>query len=460
MKLAPAVGPGCRIRLRRRRCSTGFCAGIASRCTGKTFRDWLRWPAAGSVSAQLRPAAPTASEPLGPAAADEARHRRAVLVQCPSTGSPPGLRRRRGAAFRPRSAQRPVAERRAANRLRHRNGLQRRRSGIAGRRRLLFGPSSRPRAACGSLPTGSREDRGGTFHMKLISTVLRLVCALENPWRSATWSRSLRQRSRRRAYRRCRVPAGAVLRRRWFADIPVAFQAGGPHAVVSPARRPAAPAPRWATGATAGSAMNTLAGRGVSVAARPVAPFSLCTELGPGRRQTVGRPSLSTRVARDWLAANKGTGSRARHRRRRPGQHRGAGAGRVLPEPLHAAQGSRAAVVPAYPIEHVHSAARCTQGMMQFGGVDHQPDVGARHQPPRWKWHDPLPLRNQLLIDNNTRTWVLFSPQTLTCQRPAGDDRLLRSGPRRLRSFYAAYRSQRRRQRPFRLSDRRPARLG
>ena len=59
--------------------------------------------------------------------------------------------------------------------------------------------------------------------------------------------------------------------------------------------------------------------------------------------------------------------------------------------------------------------------LMQFGGVD--TNMWGLPQLGRWKWHDPT-VHEQLLIDNNTRLWV-FSPQTLTAQRPRRDDRLL-----------------------------------
>ena len=56
------------------------------------------------------------------------------------------------------------------------------------------------------------------------------------------------------------VPSGAMGR-----DIPVAFQGGGPHAVVLLDAFNAAPdVSNWVT---AGNAMNTLAGKGISVAA-------------------------------------------------------------------------------------------------------------------------------------------------------------------------------------------------
>jgi S-formylglutathione hydrolase FrmB len=67
------------------------------------------------------------------------------------------------------------------------------------------------------------------------------------------------------------VPSAAMGR-----DIPVAFQAGGPHAVVLLDAFNAAPdVSNWVT---AGNAMNTLAGKGISVAAPASGAWSLYTD--------------------------------------------------------------------------------------------------------------------------------------------------------------------------------------
>src|SRR4051812_3871729 len=67
------------------------------------------------------------------------------------------------------------------------------------------------------------------------------------------------------------VPSAAMGR-----DIPVAFQAGGPHAVFLLDAFNAAPdVSNWVT---AGNAMNTLAGRGISVAAPAGGAWSMYTD--------------------------------------------------------------------------------------------------------------------------------------------------------------------------------------
>ncbi len=77
------------------------------------------------------------------------------------------------------------------------------------------------------------------------------------------------------------VPSAAMGR-----DIPVAFQAGGPHMVVLLDAFNAGPdVSNWVT---AGNAMNTLAGKGISVAAPAGGAWSLYTDWEQRRRQAVG----------------------------------------------------------------------------------------------------------------------------------------------------------------------------
>ncbi|MBI5738904.1 MAG: esterase family protein, partial [Mycolicibacterium neoaurum] len=93
------------------------------------------------------------------------------------------------------------------------------------------------------------------------------------------------------------VPSAAMGR-----DIPVAFQAGGPHAVYLLDAFNAAPdVSNWVT---AGNAMNTLAGSGVSVAAPAGGAWSLYTNWEQdGSKQW--ETFLATELP-NWLAANKG----------------------------------------------------------------------------------------------------------------------------------------------------------
>ena len=93
------------------------------------------------------------------------------------------------------------------------------------------------------------------------------------------------------------VPSAAMGR-----DIPVAFQGGGPHMVVLLDAFNAAPdVSNWVT---AGNAMNTLAGKGISVAAPASGAWSLYTNWEQdGSRQW--ETFLSDELP-NWMAANKG----------------------------------------------------------------------------------------------------------------------------------------------------------
>ena len=93
------------------------------------------------------------------------------------------------------------------------------------------------------------------------------------------------------------VPSAAMGR-----DIPVAFLGGGPHAVVLLDAFDAAPdVSNWVT---AGNAMNTLAGKGISVAAPASGAWSMYTNWEQdGSRQW--ETFLSDELP-NWLAANKG----------------------------------------------------------------------------------------------------------------------------------------------------------
>src|SRR5260370_9909043 len=93
------------------------------------------------------------------------------------------------------------------------------------------------------------------------------------------------------------VPSAAMGR-----DIPVAFQGGGPdRGVLLEAFNAAADVSKWVT---AGNAMNTLAGKGISVAAPASGAWSLYTDW----EQDGGR-QWETFLADElpnWMAANKG----------------------------------------------------------------------------------------------------------------------------------------------------------
>ena len=186
-------------------------------------------------------------------------------------------------------------------------------------------------------------------------------------------------------------------------DIPVAFLAGGPHAVYLLDAFNAAPdVSNWVT---AGNAMNTLAGKGISVAAPAGGAFSMYTNWErDGSKQW--DTFLSTELP-DWLAANKGLA---------PGGHGVVGA----------SQGGYAAMALAtfhpdrfgfagslsgflYP-SNTTTGGAILAGLQQFGGVDGNGMWGAP-QLGRWKWHDP-DVHAMMLAQNNSRIWV-WSPMNM-----------------------------------------------
>ena len=200
------------------------------------------------------------------------------------------------------------------------------------------------------------------------------------------------------------VPSAAMGR-----NIPVAFLGGGPHAVyLLDAFDAGETVSNWVT---AGNAMNTLAGKGISVVAPAGGAYSLYTNW-----EQDGSKQWETFLADElpnWLSANKGIA---------PGGHAIVGA----------SQGGTAAITLAefhpdrfryagsmsgflYP-ENTFVNGAITDGMMRYGGVDIR-NMWGMPQLGRWKWHDPW-FHADLLADNNTRIWV-FSPQTLTASDPA-----------------------------------------
>jgi S-formylglutathione hydrolase FrmB len=222
------------------------------------------------------------------------------------------------------------------------------------------------------------------------------------------------------------VPSAAMGR-----DIPVAFLGGGPHAVVLlDAFDASDEVSNWVT---AGHAMTTLAGRGVSVAAPAGGAWSMYTDW-----EADGSKQWETFLANelpDWLVASKGLA---------PSGHAIVGA----------AQGGTAALTLAafHPDRYRYAGSMSgfltpsatamngaiTAGLAQFGGVNTQAMWGAA-QLGRWKWHDP-DAHVQLLVDNGTRLWV-FSPATLGCSDPAAMIGYCDQAQGSNRSFYQHYRS-------------------
>ncbi len=195
------------------------------------------------------------------------------------------------------------------------------------------------------------------------------------------------------------VPSAAMGR-----DIPVAFMGGGPHAVyLLDAFDAGDTVSNWVT---AGNAMNTLAGKGISVVAPASGAYSLYTDWEQdGSRQW--ETFLSSELP-NWLSANKGLA---------PNGHAIVGAaqggtGAVTMATFHPDRFGYAGSMSGFltPSSTTVNGA-ITAGMMQFGGVDTR-NMWGLPQLGRWKWHDP-DVHVSLLAQNNTRLWI-FSPGTLT----------------------------------------------
>jgi S-formylglutathione hydrolase FrmB len=222
------------------------------------------------------------------------------------------------------------------------------------------------------------------------------------------------------------VPSAAMGR-----DIPVAFLGQGAHAVfLLDAFNAGDTVSNWVT---AGNAMNTLAGKGISVVAPAGGAYSLYTDWErDGGRQW--ETFLASELP-DWLAANKGLA---------PGGHgvvgasQGGTAALMLTE-FHPDRfryaGSMSGFM--YPSNTTVNGA-ITDGMMRYGGVDTR-NMWGLPQLGRWKWHDPY-WHAQLLADNNTRVWI-FSPQTLTASDPAAMIGYADQAQGTNRSFLVQYRS-------------------
>ncbi|MBV8790339.1 MAG: esterase family protein [Mycobacterium sp.] len=259
------------------------------------------------------------------------------------------------------------------------------------------------------------------------SALLRMFCvaALSVALIGATVVAGSAGKARAAGFESLMVPSAAMGR-----DIPVAFMAGGPHAVYLLDAFNAAPdVSNWVT---AGNAMNTMAGKGVSVVAPAGGAFSMYTNW-----EQDGSKQWDTFLSGElpnWLAANKGLA---------PGGHAAVGA----------SQGGYAAMALAafhpdrfgfagslsgflYPSSTNYNGA-ILAGLQQFGGVDGNGMWGAP-QLGRWKWHDPY-VHASLLAQNNTRVWV-YSPTNA-----GGDDAAMigqaSAAMGSSREFYQQYRS-------------------
>lgn len=226
-------------------------------------------------------------------------------------------------------------------------------------------------------------------------------------------------------YESLMVPSAAMGR-----DIPVAFLGGGPHAVYLLDAFNAAPdVSNWVT---AGNAMNTLAGKGISVVAPAGGAWSMYTNWeNDGSKQW--DTFLSSELP-NWLAANKGLA---------PGGHAAVGAsqggyGAMALACFHPDRFGMAGSLSGflYP-SSTNSNGAILAGLQQFGGVDGNGMWGAP-QLGRWKWHDPY-VHSTLLAQNNTRVWV-YSPTNM-----GGDDAAMAgqagAAMGSAREFYQQYRS-------------------
>ena len=260
--------------------------------------------------------------------------------------------------------------------------------------------------------------------MRLLSMLLRVLCAVLLA--GVMWTGTVGTAKADPTVEYLQVPSGAMGR-----DIPVAFLAGGPHAVYLLDAFNAAPdVSNWVT---AGNAMNTLAGKGISVVAPASGAYSLYTnwEQDGGRQWDT---FLSDELP-NWLAANKGLA---------PGGHAVVGAaqggtGALMEATFRPDRFGYAGSMSGFltPSQTFLNGA-ITAGMAQFGGVDTR-NMWGLPQAGRWKWHDPS-VHAQLLVANNTRLWI-FSPQTLTASDPAAMIGAADQAQGSNRTFYNQYRT-------------------
>lgn len=192
-------------------------------------------------------------------------------------------------------------------------------------------------------------------------------------------------------------------------NIPVAFQAGGPQAVyLLDAFNGAPEVSNWVT---AGNAMGTFAGKGVSVVAPAGGAWSMYTNWEQdGSKQW--ETFLSAELP-NWLAANKGL---APNRHAVVGAAQGGYAAMALAA-FHPDRFSYAGSLSGFltPSRTTDNGA-ITAGLQRFGGVETN-NMWGPPQLGRWKWHDP-DVHVNLLVQNNTRLWV-WSAQSGGASDPA-----------------------------------------
>lgn len=264
--------------------------------------------------------------------------------------------------------------------------------------------------------------------MKGLSAFLRVLCVavLSVGLGGVTVTAGTTGKAEAALYETLMVPSGAMGR-----DIPVAFLAGGPHAVYL--LDPFDGGPDVSSWVTAGNAMNTLAGRGISVVAPAGGGYSMYTnwEQDGGKQWDT---FLSSELP-DWLAANKGL---------TPGGHAAVGAsqggyGAMALAAFHPDRFGFAGSLSGflYP-SNTTTDGSILAGLQQFGAVDGNGMWGAPHLG-RWKWHDPY-VHAALLAQNNSRVWV-WSPTNMGASDPAAMIGQAGQAVGNSRMFYQQYRN-------------------
>ncbi|ULE34899.1 esterase family protein [Mycobacterium sp. IDR2000157661] len=222
------------------------------------------------------------------------------------------------------------------------------------------------------------------------------------------------------------VPSAAMGR-----DIPVAFQGGGPHAVVLLDAFNAAPdVSNWVT---AGNAMATLGGKGISVVAPAGGAWSMYTNW-----EQDGSKQWSTFLADElpnWLVANKGLA---------PSGHGIVGAaqggyGAMAMATFHPDRYRYAGSLSGFLApERTGVDGAITAGLQKYGNAETR-DMWGLPQLGRWKWHSPN-VHVQLLANNNTRLWV-WSAGPGGCTDPAAMIDYCDIAQGTNREFYQHYRN-------------------
>lgn len=263
---------------------------------------------------------------------------------------------------------------------------------------------------------------------RALPRLVRLLAVVTAVFTAATAAQvaSGRVPESRAATEQLMVPSAAMGR-----DIPVTYLGGGPHTVylLDAFNAPDAVS-NWVT---FGGAMNSLAGKGVSVVAPAGGAYSLYTDWEQdGGRQW--ETFLSDELP-SWLAANKGTA---------PGGHAVVGASQggtaalslteFHPDRFRYAGSMSGFLTPSATFLN----GAITQGMQQYGGVDAR-NMWGPAQFGRWKWRDPV-SNAQLLVNNNTRLWI-YSPQSNTASDSAAMIGYPDQAQGSNQSFYSAYRS-------------------